>query len=243
MKKAFSMKKIFTSLTGIALSLFFASQVPTYAAMMIGDVNQDGIVDFNDYQLIQPMFGTNNASGDFNSNGVVDLKDVNALIASLYAKNGPAPTSTPPMITIIPSNTPVITNSITVTNAPSATPTTKPNTTVTKSPSSTPTTKPSTTVTKTPTTTVPSATPTKVPGVSPTITPIAGSNEIGPVALSYKQGGIWLTPEEIAQIPENNTSWTNLVDWSNKPMNIVSDLPCTAGGTCGHDTTPKAMLA
>lgn len=49
------------------------------------------------------------------------------------------------------------------------------------------------------------ATPTTIPTMFPTVPPVT-TNGIGPINLVYKQGGIWLTPEEIAQIPMDNTT-------------------------------------
>lgn len=67
---------------------------------------------------------------------------------------------------------------------------------------------------------------------------------IGPITLNYTQGGIWLTPDEISQIPMNNASWDSLVTWSKKTMNIVADITCTAGGDCSTDSqTTRAMFA
>jgi hypothetical protein len=67
---------------------------------------------------------------------------------------------------------------------------------------------------------------------------------IGPISLSYKQGGIWLTPAEIAQIPTDNASWVDLVNWSKKSMNIVNDITWTSGGAGSGDAqTPRAILA
>lgn len=83
--------------------------------------------------------------------------------------------------------------------------------------------KPSDNVGKRDATTMP---PTPPPTVKTTSPP---DPEIGPIDLTYKQGGIWLTPEEIAQIPTNNAGWDSLVTWANKPMDIIGELPCTAG--------------
>ncbi|HSL28237.1 MAG TPA: hypothetical protein VK900_03470 [Anaerolineales bacterium] len=82
--------------------------------------------------------------------------------------------------------------------------------------------------------------------VEATLPPAA---DIGPVDLAYEQGGIWLTPAEIAQIPTNNPGWDSLVEWANKPMDIVGELPCTAGGDtreadCSGDIqTTRVMFA
>lgn len=69
-------------------------------------------------------------------------------------------------------------------------------------------------------------TPPPTPTLKITSSPVP---EIGPVRLTYTQGGIWLTPAEIAQIPTDNAGWDSLVTWANKPMDIVGELPCTAG--------------
>ena len=67
---------------------------------------------------------------------------------------------------------------------------------------------------------------------------------IGPITPTYRQGGIWLTPNEIQQIPTNNDSWDDLVSYSTRPMNIVGEIFCTAGGSCSGDTdTTAAMFA
>ncbi len=73
--------------------------------------------------------------------------------------------------------------------------------------------------------------------------------EIGPVDLTYEQGGIWLTPDEIAQIPMDNPGWDSLVTWANKPMDLVGTLPCTAGEDTrgvrceGENEVPRILFA
>lgn len=84
------------------------------------------------------------------------------------------------------------------------------------------------------------------PAVNFTSPPAAG---IGPIKLTYKQGGIWLTPAEIAEIPTDNPGWDSLVTWAGKPMDIVGELPCTAGeNTRGikckdENETPRVIFA
>lgn len=84
------------------------------------------------------------------------------------------------------------------------------------------------------------------PTVKITSTP---ATEIGPIDLTYEQGGIWLTPAEIAQIPTDNPGWDSLVTWANKPMDIIGELPCTAGGDTegvdcsGENQTTRVMFA
>lgn len=82
------------------------------------------------------------------------------------------------------------------------------------------------------------------PTPSPTPTTPTPSGYIGSIPLTYEQGGIWLTPAEIADIPTNNASWSDLVTWSNKPMNIINDITWTSGGSGPSDAqTPRAILA
>ena len=89
-------------------------------------------------------------------------------------------------------------------------------------------------------------TPTSPPAVKITPTPDA---QIGPIDLTYEQGGIWLTPAEIAQIPTDNPGWDSLVTWANKPMDLIGELPCTAGEDTrgircqGENETPRIMFA
>ena len=40
-----------------------------------GDINQDGIVDIQDYILLSNAFGTNDQSADLNSDDIVDIQD------------------------------------------------------------------------------------------------------------------------------------------------------------------------
>ncbi len=42
---------------------------------LIGDINQDGVVDIQDYILLSNAFGTNDQSTDLNNDGVVDIQD------------------------------------------------------------------------------------------------------------------------------------------------------------------------
>jgi hypothetical protein len=104
--------------------------------------------------------------------------------------------------------------------------------------------KPSISSPKRGTPTAPPTTPFSAAKVTPP--PAAG---IGPIRLTYKQGGIWLTPAEIAEIPTDNPGWDSLVTWANKPMDIVGELPCTAGENtrgikCSDENqTPRVMFA
>ena len=88
--------------------------------------------------------------------------------------------------------------------------------------------------------------PTSPPTVEITSPPDTG---IGPIKLTYKQGGIWLTPAEIAQIPTDNPGWDSLVSWANKPMDLIGELPCTAGEETrgircdGENDTPRVIFA
>jgi hypothetical protein len=67
---------------------------------------------------------------------------------------------------------------------------------------------------------------------------------IGSITPVYRQGGVWLTPAEIQQIPTNNDSWDDLVSYSTRPMDIVGDIFCTSGGSCSGDSdTTAAMFA
>lgn len=114
-----------------------------------------------------------------------------------------------------------------------------PTTTMTPKPTMLPTTTAVPTKIPTP---MPSGTPYPTPSASPL--PPVSSVDFGPIALSYRQGGMWLTPEEINQIPMNNASWDSLVSYAKRPMDIVGEITCTAGGSCTSDTnTPAAMYA
>lgn len=102
--------------------------------------------------------------------------------------------------------------------------------------------------TATATTPSPTSTPqpstTPLPTTSPTPTP-STTTGIGPISITYRQGGVWLTPVEIQNIPTNNVSWSSLVSYANLPMNLVGEITCTSGGSpCSTDTkTPQAMYA
>ena len=97
----------------------------------------------------------------------------------------------------------------------------------------------------------PTATNTALPAITQTPPPtstsvptLPASTGIGSIALTYKQGGSWITPAEIMTLPTDNNSWDSLVGWADKPMDIVGDIVCTAGGACGGDAvTPNAMYA
>ncbi|MCC6751438.1 MAG: DNRLRE domain-containing protein [Deltaproteobacteria bacterium] len=81
-------------------------------------------------------------------------------------------------------------------------------------------------------------------GVSPPPPPPASTGGIGPISLAYRQGGLWLTPAEILQIPTTNASWSSLVTWAGSPMDIVKDLTWTAGGAGSYDCkSTRAMFA
>ncbi len=112
---------------------------------------------------------------------------------------------------------------------------------------------PTISVTKTPT---PTPTATKVPTPVATPSPIASSTplpsvtpagDIGPINLTYRQGGIWITPDEIKQIPDSiltTTAWKNLVTWANTKMDFYTDLTYTSGGAGSYDCkSGKAMYA
>src|SRR5919106_1409222 len=68
------------------------------------------------------------------------------------------------------------------------------------------------------------------------------SNNIG-------KGDATTTPTPTTQIPTNNAGWDSLVTWANKPMDIIGELPCTAGeDTRGlkckdENQTPRVMFA
>lgn len=133
------------------------------------------------------------------------------------------------------------TTTVPVTATPTSSP--RPSTTpvVTSSPRPTSSISPTVSPTIRPTV-YPTTYPTVLPTTYPTPSPISGV--IGPISLSYRQGGLWLTPAEIAQIPMNNASWDSLVTFSKRPMDIVNEITCTAGGACSGDTlTPAAMYA
>lgn len=202
-----------TDVTPVPSPTTAPTTTPTPSYM--GDVDRNGIVNFEDYKLIQPLYGTSTANADFNSNGIVDLFDINMVISRLYNKVTPSPTSSSS-----PAPAPIVTPS------PSPTPTKSPSPTPTKSPSPTPT--------------VPPITPT--PSANPTAPPYNGAG-IGPISLSYKQGGLWLTPEEIANIPMDNASWDSLVTWSKKSGDPVGNIYCTSGGACADTQATRAMYA
>jgi hypothetical protein len=92
----------------------------------------------------------------------------------------------------------------------------------------------------------PTPSPTPTPTAKVTSPPATG---IGPITLTYKQGGLWLGPAEIAQIPTDNPGWDSLVTWANKPMDIIGELPCTAGEDTrglrcnGENEAPRIMFA
>ncbi len=66
---------------------------------------------------------------------------------------------------------------------------------------------------------------------------------IGPISPAYRQGGLWLSPEEIQEIPMDNPSWDSLVQWARAEMNIVEDIGHTAGGAGPDSVTTRAMYA
>lgn len=78
--------------------------------------------------------------------------------------------------------------------------------------------------------------------VNPTSTPPVTSVGIGPINLTYRQGGIWLTPEEIAQIPTDNPGWESLVSWASRTPDL-NDLQCTSGGACGESHSGRIIFA
>jgi hypothetical protein len=45
-----------------------------------GDANNDGVVNFTDYQLLEVQFGTSNPQSDFDHNGTVDRADLKTLV-------------------------------------------------------------------------------------------------------------------------------------------------------------------
>jgi len=133
-----------------------------------------------------------------------------------------------------PTVTNTSTKTATVTATQTISPTTPPTVTRTLTATKTPTVAASKTPTRTPT-------PIKTPIVT---TPLPPDDGIGPLELVYKRGGIWLTPDEIQQIPMDNDSWDIMVDWAKKPMDIVKDITWTAGGAgSGDSQTPRAILA
>ena len=72
----------------------------------------------------------------------------------------------------------------------------------------------------------------------------ARNTGIGPITPEYKQGGLWLTPSEIQQIPTDNDAWRYIEDWAERSMDIVKDITWTAGGAGPSDCkTNRAMYA
>lgn len=125
-------------------------------------------------------------------------------------------------------------------------------TTVASNPSNTPTTAPPTATTK-PTsgainTPTQAASPTRA-ATPTTAPPPVGADIIGDIRMSYVQGGVWLTRDEIKAIPDSaltTSSWKDLVGWTKEPLRIRNDIWCTAGGNygCTPDAkTPRALLA
>lgn len=114
---------------------------------------------------------------------------------------------------------------------------------------------PNPTINVTPTASV-TKTPTPTPTKSPTPTPVASSvpypsitpaADIGPINnLVYRQGGIWITPDEIKQIPDSiltTSAWTNLVTYAKKPMNFTDQLRWTSGGAGSETDNGQALYA
>ena len=52
-------------------------------ARLVGDANNDGVVNFTDYQIFQQQARTNNPQTDFNNDGIVNIADVQLLLANM----------------------------------------------------------------------------------------------------------------------------------------------------------------
>lgn len=180
-------------------------------------------------------------NGDVNKDGQVNVVDYQ-MVQSLYGTtSATADFNLNGIVDLFDVNT-VIAN-IYLKQKATATPTAP-----VSDPTSTPkpptaTAKPTSGVTTAPTIAVPSPT---TGATIPTTPPSPGANEIGDIQLTYKKGGIWLTEEEIKQIPMDNADWENLVAYSKETLTIEKDLICTAGGDYGctaDSKTPKRILA
>lgn len=114
-----SMFSIALDNTGTQNTLEFSSKEGSFAPTLVittegplstdisGDVNNDGIVNILDYQLIISLFGSDSADADFNNNGVVDLLDFNVVISALTVDSSPTPVPTQtPTPTTRPTSTP-----------------------------------------------------------------------------------------------------------------------------------------
>ncbi|MFO0703691.1 MAG: dockerin type I repeat-containing protein [Patescibacteria group bacterium] len=178
-------------------------------------------------------------TGDVNKDGQVNVVDYQ-LVQSVFGTSAAAADFNLNGIVDLFDINAVIANIYAKQNTTNPTPTT-----IAGNPTSTPrsptaTTRPTSGVTSVP----PTSTPIPPSGASPTTAPPnTGNNQIGDLQLHYQKGGIWLTDDEIRAIPTNNDGWTAMVNRARDPMNIVSDLPCTAGGGCADARSPINMLA
>lgn len=203
------------------------SNTDRFLSLAVDNANEGNTLSFSSKEgdfaprLIVTTGGATTIKGDTNGDGLVNQIDYDFVISTFGTTNSAADFNGNAVVDIFDLNF-----VISAMTSPSSTPTPDP----TSTPAPTPTAPP-------PSSPAPTATP------APTPTPGTGSG-IGPINLSYKQGGFWLTPDEIAQIPTDNSSWDSLVSYANKSMNIVSEITCTSGSSCSSQTdTPAAMYA
>ena len=77
------------------------------ATPIVGDLNNDGVVNVFDLSILLSHWGTNDATSDINHDGTVNIFDLSSLLSHWGQSSTPTPTSTPSVTpTPTPSPTP-----------------------------------------------------------------------------------------------------------------------------------------
>jgi len=76
----------------------------SHAATLVGDINNDGVVNVFDLSILLSKWGTSNAAADLNSDGSVNVFDLSTLLSHWGQSATPTPTPSP---TATPSGSPI----------------------------------------------------------------------------------------------------------------------------------------